>query len=45
MELITDLQAIRKVIGLRLEESSFYPKRNLDVYILEDWRTGRDRKA
>ncbi len=32
MELITDLQAIRKEIGLRLEESSLYPKLNLDAY-------------
>ena len=32
MELITDLKAIRKEIGLRLEESSLYPKLNLDAY-------------
>jgi len=32
MELITDLKAIRKAIGLRLEESSLYPKLNLDAY-------------
>jgi len=32
MELITDLKAIRKEIGLRLEDSSLYPKLNLDAY-------------
>lgn len=32
MELITDLRAIREEIGLRLEESSLYPKLNLDAY-------------
>ena len=32
MELITDLKAIHKAIGLRLEESSLYPKLNLDAY-------------
>ncbi len=32
MELITDLRAIHKEIGLRLEESSLYPKLNLDAY-------------
>jgi hypothetical protein len=32
MELITDLKAIGKEIGLRLEESSLYPKLNLDAY-------------
>jgi len=32
MELITDLKAIRREIGLRLEESSLYPKLNLDAY-------------
>jgi len=31
MELITDLKAIRKAIGLRLEESSIYSKLNLMV--------------
>jgi len=32
MELITDLKSIHKEIGLRLEESSLYPKLNLDAY-------------
>jgi hypothetical protein len=32
MELITDLKAIRKEIGLRLEESTLYPNLNLDAY-------------
>ena len=32
MELITDLKAIRREIGLRLEESSLYPNLNLDAY-------------
>jgi Xaa-Pro aminopeptidase len=32
MELITDLAAIRREIGLRLEDSSLYPKLNLDAY-------------
>lgn len=32
MELITDLAAIRREIGLRLENSSLYPKLNLDAY-------------
>jgi len=32
MELITDLQAIRREIGLQLENSSLYPKLNLDAY-------------
>jgi len=32
MELITDLKTIHKEIGLRLEESSLYPKLNLDAY-------------
>jgi hypothetical protein len=32
MELITDLKAISKEIGLRLEDSSLYPKLNLDAY-------------
>jgi hypothetical protein len=32
MELITDLKAIRREIGLRLEDSSLYPKLNLDAY-------------
>lgn len=32
MELITDLKSIQKEIGLRLEESSLYPKLNLDAY-------------
>ena len=32
MELITDLRAIRKEIGLRLEESSLYPRLNLDAF-------------
>jgi len=32
MELITDLKSIRKEIGLRLEESTLYPKLNLDAY-------------
>ena len=32
MELITDLKAIRKEIGLRLEGSSLYPNLNLDAY-------------
>ncbi len=32
MELITDLKVIRKEIGLRLEESSLYPRLHLDGY-------------
>ena len=32
MELITDLKTIRKEIGLRLEESSLYPRLHLDGY-------------
>jgi len=32
MELITDLKAIRREIGLKLEDSSLYPKLNLDAY-------------
>jgi Xaa-Pro aminopeptidase len=32
MELITDLKAIRREIGLRLDNSSLYPKLNLDAY-------------
>ncbi len=32
MELITDLKAIRKEIGLRLEERTLYPRLNLDAY-------------
>ena len=32
MELITDLKAISKEIGLRLEDSPLYPKLNLDAY-------------
>jgi hypothetical protein len=32
MELITDLRAIRKEIGLRLEERTLYPRLNLDAY-------------
>lgn len=32
MELITDLKSISKEIGLRLEDSSLYPKLNLDAY-------------
>ena len=32
MELITDLAAIRREIGLQLEDSSLYPKLNLDAY-------------
>lgn len=32
MEFITDLKAIRREIGLRLEESTLYPKLNLDAY-------------
>jgi len=32
MELITDLGAIRKEIGLRLEERTLYPRLNLDAY-------------